>query len=253
MNSGKKYTINLFIPITMNIRNIYTYIFLLEKRIPTISRWFEEITRLFTCFKRHVIIDTIVPPISCNRSKSHYGITYLCGNFEKSVPFIHWQFLESTNTRWNTIERRKRPRRPRGTHSIHRTNPIASHTRADTVLHIRVIVARNEILSLLEKRLRVRNKNFLAKRRKEEKREKRPVLEEKQNALKKGKKSWRKKRKKKKWQTKEQEKEKENEIRGGKEEETKQERDTFGAVLHSFSRWWKRRANLENKGERKSA
>lgn len=221
MNSGKKYTINLFIPITMNIRNIYMYIFLLEKRIPTISRWFEEITRLFTCFKRHVIIDTIVPPISCNRSKSHYGITYLCGNFEKSVPFIHWQFLESTNTRWNAIERRKRPRRPRGTHSIHRTNPIASHTRADTVLHIRVIVARNEILSLLEKRLRVRNKNFLAKRRKEEKREKRPVLEEKQNALKKGKKSWRKKRKKKKMtneRTRERERKRDKRRRQSKKE-----------------------------------
>lgn len=101
-------------------------------------------------------------------------------------------FTDNSSNRQTHGETRlndEKDRRPRGTHSIHRTNPIASHTRADTVLHIRVIVARNEILSLLEKRLRVRNKNFLAKRRKEEKREKRPVLEEKQNALKKGKKS----------------------------------------------------------------
>lgn len=137
MNSGKKYTINLFIPITMNIRNIYMYIFLLEKRIPTISRWFEEITRLFTCFKRHVIIDTIVPPISCNRSKSHYGITYLCGNFEKSVPFIHWQFLESTNTRWNAIERRKRPSSPWNTFDTQNESNRVTYTRRYRSTHTR--------------------------------------------------------------------------------------------------------------------
>lgn len=229
----------------MNIRNIYMYIFLLEKRIPTISRWFEEITRLFTCFKRHVIIDTIVPPIFCNRSKSHYGITYLCGNFEKSVPFIHWQFLESTNTRWNAIERRKRPRRPRGTHSIHRTNPIASHIHAQIPFYTYASSLQEMKFSLCWRSVSVFEiKIFLQKEEKNKKGKKDQYLRKNKTLWKREKNLEERRERKKKWQTKEQEKEKENEIRGSKEEETKQERDTFGAVLHSFSRWWKRRANL---------
>lgn len=159
MNSGKN-TLSISLYQSQWIHEIYIYIFLLEKRISTISRWFAGITRLVTCFKRHYNrrwTRLFSPsPISCNRSKSHYGTTYLCRNFEKKCslysPTIPRIGKHTVETR---LKRRKRPRiryteriQSRRTHTHVRTRHRCKKwnflTASPTVLKIKIFLQKEK-------------------------------------------------------------------------------------------------------------
>ena len=195
MNSGKN-TLSISLYQSQWIHEIYIYIFLLEKRISTISRWFAGITRLVTCFKRHYNrrwTRLFSPsPISCNRSKSHYGTTYLCRNFEKKCslysPTIPRIGKHTVETR---LKRRKRPRiryteriQSRRTHTHVRTRHRCKKwnflTASPTVLKIKIFLQKE--------------KEEEKKERKKERKKRTGTWRKTKRVEKRGKKSWKKKR-----------------------------------------------------------